>query len=129
MQIFGLGTEIVECARIGKMIERHDEAFLRRAFTPREITRCSGRPLALHQYSAVWAAKQAVLKSLKLRKTSQIAWCDIEIRSRKRGQMVVAFGGDLQRECMEKKIIAVHVAVSTCRHYASATALAVADSG
>jgi holo-[acyl-carrier protein] synthase len=127
MYVYGLGTEIVECARIGKMIERHDEAFLRRAFTPREVARCSGSSLALHQYSAVWAAKQAVLKALHLRKTSRIAWCDLEIRSRKHGQMVVAFGGELQRECLEKKITAVHVTVATSRHYASATALAMSS--
>lgn len=124
MAIYGTGTEIVECARIGKMIERHDEAFLRRAFTAREISRCSGSPLALHQYSAVWAAKQAVLKALGLRKTPHIAWCDIEVRSRKLGQMTVAFGGELQRECVTRRIRAIHVAVSTCRHYASAIAIA-----
>lgn len=32
MEIFGIGTDIIECPRIGKMIEHHGELFLRRVY-------------------------------------------------------------------------------------------------
>ena len=40
MEILGIGTDIVECPRIGKMIEQHGELFLRRIYTEREIRYC-----------------------------------------------------------------------------------------
>ena len=38
MDIVGIGTEIVECLRIGRMIEQHGELFLGRVYTQREIS-------------------------------------------------------------------------------------------
>ena len=40
MEILGIGTDIIECPRIGKMIEQHGELFLRRVYTEREIRYC-----------------------------------------------------------------------------------------
>ena len=40
MEILGIGTDIIECPRIGKMIEHHGELFLRRVYTEREIRYC-----------------------------------------------------------------------------------------
>ena len=37
MEIVGIGTDIVECPRIGRMIEEHGELFLTRVYTPREV--------------------------------------------------------------------------------------------
>src|SRR5262245_57307194 len=43
MQIVGIGTDIVECPRIGRMIEQHGELFLRRVYTEWEIRYCQAR--------------------------------------------------------------------------------------
>ena len=37
MEIIGLGTDITECLRIARMIERHGELFINRVYTPYEI--------------------------------------------------------------------------------------------
>jgi len=39
-QIIGIGTEIVECLRIARMIERHGELFINRVYTAEEIRYC-----------------------------------------------------------------------------------------
>lgn len=36
MDIVGIGSDIVECLRIGRMIEQHGEVFLARVYTERE---------------------------------------------------------------------------------------------
>ena len=41
MEIKGLGSEIVECARIGKMIKQHGELFLTRVYSEKELLFCS----------------------------------------------------------------------------------------
>ena len=40
MTILGIGTEIVECVRIVKMLETHGEQFLDRVYTPNEVEYC-----------------------------------------------------------------------------------------
>ena len=64
MRILGIGTDIVECPRIGKMIEQHGELFLRRVYTEREIRYCQARRHALEHFAGRWAAKEAILKAI-----------------------------------------------------------------
>lgn len=60
--IVGIGTDIVEIVRIGRMIERHDEHFLRRVFTANEIAYCRQRREYLQHFAGHWAAKQAGMR-------------------------------------------------------------------
>ena len=46
MEIVGIGTDIVECVRIARMIEHHGELFLTRVYTDREIRYCRARKRA-----------------------------------------------------------------------------------
>ena len=64
MDILGIGTDIVECLRIGRMIEQHGELFLTRIFTEREVRYCQERKRAVEHFAGRWAAKEAVLKAL-----------------------------------------------------------------
>src|SRR5712664_3931240 len=64
MEILGIGTDIVECLRIGRMIEQHGEIFLTRVYTEREIRYCQERKHAIEHFAGRWAAKEAILKCL-----------------------------------------------------------------
>ena len=64
MEILGIGTDIVECPRIGKMIEQHGELFLRRVYCEREIRYCQARKHAIEHFAGRWAAKEAILKAI-----------------------------------------------------------------
>src|SRR5439155_9903409 len=64
MEIVGIGTDIVECLRIGRMIEQHGELFLTRVYTEREVRYCQGRKHATEHFAGRWAAKEAILKCL-----------------------------------------------------------------
>ena len=46
MEIVGIGTDIIECLRVGRMIEEHGELFLTRVYTAREILYCQARKMA-----------------------------------------------------------------------------------
>ena len=62
--VVGIGTDIVECVRIGKMIAKHGELFLTRVFTDRELRYCQRSKAATEHFAGRWAAKEAVLKCL-----------------------------------------------------------------
>ena len=77
MQILGIGTDIVECPRIGKMIEQHGELFLRRVYTEREIRYCQSRKHAIEHFAGRWAAKEAAVKAFLGR--AGALWHDFEV--------------------------------------------------
>ena len=86
MDILGIGTDIIECPRIGKMIEHHGELFLRRVYTEREIRYCQARKHAIEHFAGRWAAKEAIVKALGTGRSHGIAWTNIEIRNDKGGR-------------------------------------------
>jgi holo-[acyl-carrier protein] synthase len=124
-QIIGVGTDISECLRIARMIERHGELFLNRVFTPGEIKYCQSRKLTTQHFTARWAAKEAVLKALGVSGRRGISWRDVEIRNQPGGKPLVAFRGGV-KDLVEKLGVAdIQISMSHCRTHAVATAVAV----
>jgi holo-[acyl-carrier protein] synthase len=125
MDILGVGTEITECLRIARMIERHGEQFLQRVFTPEEIHWCQMQGQWIQQFTARWAAKQAVLKALGLANRRGITWPEIEIHSDGSGQHRVSLSGALKEEAESLGVSQILVSLSYCRTYATAFAVAL----
>lgn len=125
MDILGIGTDIVECPRIGKMIEQHGELFLRRIYTAREIRYCQARRHAIEHFAGRWAAKQAILKAIGAGWSREIAWTEIEVRSGAAGQPLVMIAGMAKEIARERGIADILVSISHCRTYATAHALAL----
>jgi holo-[acyl-carrier protein] synthase len=126
MDILGIGTDIVECPRIGKMIEQYGELFLRRIYTPREIRYCQARKHAIEHFAGRWAAKEAILKALGTGWSHGISWTDIEVRTSKSGQPQVMVCGVAKEVARERGIADILVSISHCRTYATAYAMALA---
>jgi len=125
MDIIGMGSEIVECPRIGGMIERHGELFLRRVYTEREIRQCHARKRALEHFAGLWAAKEAVLKALGVRRGGGGAWVEVEIRSAPQGAHRVLVQGAVKEAARSRGVGDILVSIARCRTYATAHALAV----
>ena len=84
--IVGLGTDIVEVDRIGKMIADHGDHFLARVFTAGEIEHCQTSAGFAQHYAGRWAAKEAVMKALGTGFTPDVNWTDIEVLVKPSGQ-------------------------------------------
>ncbi|MBX3421865.1 MAG: holo-ACP synthase [Pirellulaceae bacterium] len=85
-----IGTDIIECQRIARIMDRHGEVFLRRVFTPREIDYCQSRgKMAYQHYAARWAAKEAVLKVLGTGWAAGIQWTDVELCNQDSGRPMI----------------------------------------
>ncbi len=123
--LIGLGTDITECLRIARMIERHGELFINRVYTPDEIRYCQGRKQATQHYAGRWAAKEAILKALGTGWRKGISWRDIEIRNEPGGRPVVAVRGGVKDVVERLGIAEIYVTISHCRSHATATAIAV----
>jgi holo-[acyl-carrier protein] synthase len=127
MQILGIGTDIVECLRIARMIERHGELFISRVYTDLEIEYCSGRKAATQHYAGRWAAKEAVLKALGSGWRRGISWRDIEVRNNQHGAPSVSLYGGARDLYEQIGIRRMHVTISHCRCHAVAYVIAEGD--
>jgi holo-[acyl-carrier protein] synthase len=125
MNVIGIGTDIVECLRIAKMIERHGELFIGRVFTTREIEYCSSRKAANQHYAGRWAAKEAVLKAMGTGWARGISWRDIEVRNDAGGRPTILLGGGAREVCERLEIVEMLISISHCRSHATAYALAL----
>jgi holo-[acyl-carrier protein] synthase len=126
MVILGIGTDIVECPRIGKMIEQYGELFLRRVYTEREVRYCQSRKHAIEYFAGRWAAKQAILKAMGVGWSRGVSWTDIEIRPGKSGQPHVLVCGVAKEIAREREIADILITLAHCRTYATAYAMALA---
>jgi holo-[acyl-carrier protein] synthase len=125
MDILGIGTDIIECPRIGKMIERHGELFLRKIYTDREIRYCQARKHAIEHFAGLWAAKEAILKAIGTGRRQGVAWTHIEVRNTPDGQPRVMVCGEARELTRQRSIGDILISISHCRTYATAYALAV----
>jgi holo-[acyl-carrier protein] synthase len=123
--IIGIGTDITECLRIARMIERHGELFIDRVYTPAEIKYCQSRKQATQHYTGRWAAKEAILKALGTGWRKGISWRDIEIRNEPGGKPQVGVRGGAKDVVEQLGITEIQVSISHCRSHATAFAVAV----
>ncbi len=123
--IVGVGTDIVEIVRIGRMIERHGEHFLQRVYTDDEIRYCQRRKESYQHFAGRWAAKEAVMKTLGTGWTRGVGWLDIEVATKRSGQPVINVRGTARDLARYYGIDEVLVSISHCRAYATATAIAL----
>lgn len=123
--IIGIGTDITECLRIARMIERHGELFIDRVYTAEEIKYCQSRKQATQHYTGRWAAKEAILKALGTGWRRGISWRDMEIRNEPGGKPVVAVRGGVKEVVERLGIREIQVSISHCRTHATAFAIAI----
>ena len=123
--IIGIGTDITECLRIARMIERHGEMFINRVYTPEEVRYCQSRKQATQHFTGRWAAKEAILKALGTGWSQGITWRDVEIRNEPGGKPVVAVRGGAKEVVQQLGIAKLLVSISHCRTHATAYAIAV----
>ncbi len=122
MEIVGIGTEIIECVRIAKMIERHGEMFLERVYTPDEVEYCCERASAIQHYAARWAAKEATMKAIAARGHG-VRWNEIEIQVDSVGQRL-HLRGNAARWSESLGIDELRLSLGGCRTHATAFVIA-----
>lgn len=127
MRIHGVGTHIVECIQLRRMIEQHEEKFLNFVFTDQEIRFCQSRRQATEWFAAFWAAKEAVLQTLGSGHAKDQPWLEIEIDSPAKGRYATKLVGGCAELMWAQGITEFQIAMSFCRSYATAYVIAIAS--
>lgn len=118
--ICGIGTDILEIARMRSSIERHGLHFLNRLFSQKEQDYCYRYQDPAPHFAGRFAAKEAVAKAFGTGFGAQLAWHDIEIINDQLGKPIVILSELIQKKYNIPKI---HISISHCTMYAMATAI------
>ncbi|MCB9850334.1 MAG: holo-ACP synthase [Phycisphaerales bacterium] len=127
MNVVAHGVDLVECRRIGELVERHRERFFERMFTPIERERIDRLREPIPHISGRFAAKEAILKVLGTGWRGQIAWTDMEITNDQYGAPHVALSGECARVAAERGIGSIILSISHTQDAAMASALGLGD--
>jgi holo-[acyl-carrier protein] synthase len=118
-----IGTDIVEVARITQAIINGQDNFLRRVFTPQEISQINAQQPDYERASGFWAAKESVVKALGCGFRHGIRFHDINVTHDDYGCPQFIFSGRMQQIMAEKGIHNVSLSISHCRTHAIAVTL------
>jgi|TARA_Y100000996_G_C22455853_1_gene615886 holo-[acyl-carrier protein] synthase len=83
MNIYGIGTDIVNINRIRTSIKKNKNAFKTKVFTNFEIQVCDKRANKVECYAKRFAAKEALFKAIGLK--NKLNFKDVEIRNNTSG--------------------------------------------
>lgn len=129
MNPFGIGTDLVEVARIAGAIERQGDAFLRKVFTADERNYCESRREPAVHYAARFAAKEAVAKALGTGIGAQAGWLDLEVIREESGVPAIRLSGRALEFADSQRITRIMISLTHTREHAAAHAIAVRDAG
>jgi holo-[acyl-carrier protein] synthase len=88
-----VGTDIVEVARVSKLVARFGDSFLWKIFTDEEIAYCSKLANSAIGFSARFAAKEAFSKALGAGIGGKIGWKDVAVRKKSSGEPLLLLSG------------------------------------
>lgn len=122
--IYGVGTDIVQVARMRAVLARSGERFARKVLGSQEfaefaLRRASSEERALHYLANRYAVKEAFCKALGTGFRAPMSWHGLQTINTENGRPQAHYAGALQAY-MQEHALRAHVAISDEVEYALA---------
>jgi holo-[acyl-carrier protein] synthase len=118
--VIGIGTDLLEIARIAQSIDRFGERFLARVFTQRETAYCLRKKPAAESFAARFAAKEAAAKALGTGISRGVSWLDLEVGREPGGRPTMELSGRAAERARELGVARVSLSLTHSRQFALA---------
>ena len=126
MNIFGIGTDIVNIKRMEKLLKKNSDTFKKRIFSKNEITYCEKKKNPPTFYAKRFAAKEALSKALGTGIRKGINFKNIEISNNNFGKPSIKLTGStatyLKKQIKDKKY-SIYLSLSDDVPWAQATVI------
>ena len=119
-----VGTDLVEIARIARLVTRYEKAE-ERLFTDAERAYCRGKSRRYEHLAARWAAKEAVGKALGTGVGGAVAWRDVEVVAEAGGRPAIQLHGRARTWAKRHGLIQLEVSLSHTGQLAMAHVVAL----
>jgi len=116
-----VGIDIIEVDRVRKVYEKYGERFLKRVFTPAEISNFRGK---VQRIAGRFAAKEAISKALGTGMHG-VAWREMEVVQLRSGRPSVRLHGNAKKRAELLGINAFDVSIADLQAFSIAVAVAV----
>lgn len=128
MRIVGHGIDIVDNARITRVLEAHGRRFVQRCFTAREaayVDNARGHR-RIERLAGRFAIKEACLKALGTGWRNGIAWTDLEILPDAMGRPILSVSGKARQVADRLEVCEWWISLSHTADYSTGSAIALA---
>ena len=126
--VVGHGIDLVEVARIRRLVGEHGQHFLDRCFTPMEQRYSNEDQKRYFEHVAGrFAAKEAIQKVLGTGWRGSIAWTDMEILNEPGGKPTVTLTGECKQLAAKLGIGRWVISISHVETHATASAIGVSE--
>jgi len=119
------GIDLVKVGRMEEAVRRSGKSFLDRMFSPEEQGYCGSKRMKFEHYAARFAAKEALLKALKLRPQKGQNFSGIEVKREATGKPYIALSAETRRQFQIPVRAQIELSLAHEREYAIATVVVV----
>jgi holo-[acyl-carrier protein] synthase len=117
--IFGIGTDIIEVARMEKNMLSNNQ-FVEKIFTAVEQTYAETKAFKYQHYAARFAAKEAFFKALGTGYRFGMAFHEIEVINDDLGKPVITVHGKVKTYLEKQGVKNIHLSISHVKEMANA---------
>jgi holo-[acyl-carrier protein] synthase len=121
--IFGVGTDVVEVARVQQALERWGDRLARKILNEPELRRFRSHRLPAHYLAKRFAAKEAFTKALGTGIRSPAGWHGMWVVNLPSGKPELRFSSDLEKLLSVKGVVRSHLSLSDEEGVAFATVI------
>jgi len=118
--IVGIGTDIIEIARIRDAIQKYGERFTNRIFTQSEQTYCESKVTSYQHYAVRFAGKEAAFKALGTGLIGKMNWTDLEFVQDELRRPLLICEGEFAKRYQDLNVNRTHVSFSHTNSHAIA---------
>lgn len=123
MAIVGLGTDIVEIARIESVVERTGDSLAKRILTEAELVQYRQQSKPARFLAKRFAVKEAAAKALGTGIRNGLAFNQFEVTNDKLGKPLLSLSDEALKLANCINATHFHVSITDERHYAVATVI------
>ena len=124
MNIYGIGTDIVNVQRIKTAIKKNNQAFKKKIYTRFEIKICEKRTNRIESLAKRFAAKEALFKAIGIK--NKLAFKDVEVRNSLSGMpkfQIKATSLRNLKKIFKNKKFKIHLSLSDDKPWAVASVI------
>ena len=126
MSIYGIGTDIINVSRIGKILKKNKIEFKKKIFTKKEIFYCDSKKNSASYYAKRFAAKEAFVKALGTGFSNGLLHKDVEVIKNKKGKPIIKISprsAKIVNKILKNKKYSIHLSLSDDKPWAVATVI------
>ncbi len=120
--IIGVGVDLTPVSRMAEALERHPGRLEARLFTARERAYCFAHAQAAQHFAARFAAKEAVLKALRV--PPGLSWHELEVVVGDGGAPRLELTGEAARAMAAQGVRRLHLSITHAGDHALAFVVA-----